>query len=108
MRITFEIRRRHLAMIPKLAAAVALVLTIGVDRGLRGVLLVLVTYVGSAFLLAFVDELGQAFVRWRAQRRLDRQIESTISRHPVGISRPRHARARRLFRFPSSKGAVAA
>ena len=101
MKITIELHRRHLVVLPLLAATLAALLTIGAMGGLTAVLITAAAYFGTALLLAWIDELVSTVVPWWRRRREDRRIEKSIAIHPSNLEtrRPKHKR---------SKGAVAA
>lgn len=88
MRITIELRRRHLAIVPAAAATATAVLVLGLDHGLWGVFLVAGAYVAAGLLLAAIDTTVTAATRWRRECTERRSIEESIRLHPSGA----HAR----------------
>lgn len=102
MKITIEIHRRHLYLLPITAGVLAAFLTIGAVGGLTAVLITAAAYFGTGLLLAIIDTVLCKLIRWRRRRRDDRAIEKSIAVHPANHPdrpSPKHKR---------TKGAVAA
>ena len=85
MRITIEVRKDHLRVLPPVAALVAGGVTISIISGLVAVVTTLlvsvVAFVATAMVLAAADSVA---TRIRDRRR-DRELDESIALHPANV-----------------------